>query len=98
MKTVKWFMSLAGIALGIAAVRQELKRPSEERTWQGKVLGFVPYDLRFPPTPSRIKERWWNPDEPRLFTPHVFGVGWSVNLYRLVHRNNANQDEAQKAA
>jgi Family of unknown function (DUF5808) len=98
MKTLKRLMSLVGIALAVTAVRQELKRPSEERTWQGTVCGVVPYDLRFPPTIARIRERWWNPDDSRLFTPHVFGVGWSVNLYRLTRRCRSDEDEAQKAA
>jgi hypothetical protein len=55
---------------------------SEPRT--GKILG-VPYDLRRP-TVARFKERWWNPDEPRLFVPKVFGLGWDVNLARLLGR------------
>ena len=42
----------------------------------------VPYDFRFP-TIQRVKDRWWNPDDPRIFTPHVFGVGWSLNLYQI---------------
>ena len=98
MKTLKQLMSLAGIVLAAAAIRQELKRPPEERTWQGTVFGFVPYDLRFPPTLARIRERWWNPDDPRLVTPHVFGAGWSINLYQLTRRCRSDEDEAQKAA
>ena len=47
----------------------------------GKVLG-MPYDLR-PPTIARIKERMWNPDDPRIFTPRVFGGGWTINLATL---------------
>jgi hypothetical protein len=99
MKNIKRLLTLAGIALGIAAVREQLKRPSEERSWQGNVAG-VPYDLRFPPTPSRVRERWWNRDDPRLLTPHVFGVGWSVNLYRLTHPSGHGHDgeDEQKAA
>ena len=50
----------------------------------GKFLS-VPYDFRVP-TLERVRNRWWNPDDPRLFTPHVFGVGWSVNLYRVLAR------------
>ena len=97
MKMIKRLLTLAAVALGIAAVRQQMDRPSDERTWQGKVAG-VPYDLRLP-TPSRIRERWWNPDDPRLFTPHVFGVGWSVNLYRLTHPRCSDEDgEDDKAA
>ena len=47
----------------------------------GKILG-VPYDLRFP-TPARIKERMWNPDDPRVIVPRVFGAGWTINLATL---------------
>ncbi len=99
MKTFKRLVAMLGIGLGIAAVSQQLKRPVEERDWHGTVAG-VPYDLRVP-TPSRIRERWWNPDDPRLFTPHVFGVGWSVNLYVLLQRCGccgSDEDEGQKAA
>jgi hypothetical protein len=98
MNTLKRLVSLAGIVLAAAAIRQELKRPSPERTWQGTVFGVVPYDFRFPPTFARVRERWWNPDDPRLFTPHVFGAGWSINLYHLARRCRSDEDEAQKAA
>ena len=47
----------------------------------GKILG-VPYDLRMP-TLARIKERMWNPEDPRIITPRVFGAGWTVNLATL---------------
>jgi hypothetical protein len=33
-----------------------------------------------------VKERWWNPAEPRLFTPKVFGWGYDINLVRLLGR------------
>ena len=45
----------------------------------------VPYDFRFP-TIERIRSRWWNSEDPRIFTPHVFGVGWSINLYQIRQR------------
>ena len=35
---------------------------------------------------ARTKERWWNPDEPKLLTPKVFGWGWDLNLARLLGR------------
>ena len=54
----------------------------EPRT--GKFLG-VPYDWRWP-TLARTKERWWNPAEPRLFTPKVSGWGWAINFARLFGR------------
>ena len=50
----------------------------------GKFLG-VPYDWRRP-TLARLKQRWWNPSEPRLFTPKMLGWGWSINLARLFGR------------
>ena len=43
----------------------------------------MPYDLRLP-TMERLRDRWWNPDDPRIFTPRVFGVGWSINLAQIV--------------
>ena len=72
-----------GVALVAAAVLKELSRPPAEREWHGQLAGFLPYEFR-PPTVERVRERWWNPDDPRVLTPHVFGVGWSVNLARLV--------------
>jgi len=51
----------------------------------GSILG-VPYDFRMP-TPGRIKERMWNPDDPRVITPRVFGAGWTVNLATLKEKS-----------
>jgi hypothetical protein len=50
----------------------------------GRFLG-MPYDWR-PPTISRIRARWWNPDDARLLTPKSLGWGYDINLYRLFHR------------
>lgn len=78
---------LIGVALIAVAAARELSRPAAERTWQG-TLGPLPYDLRRP-TLARFRERVWNRDDPRLFTPRVFGVGYTVNLGRLVRRPGA---------
>jgi hypothetical protein len=75
-------VKLASAALVVAAVAQELRKPSSERTWHGRVAGLVPYDFR-PPTLARFQAAWWNPDDPRIFTDRVFGVGWAINLGRL---------------
>ena len=64
-----------------AAIATELAKPAEERTWQGRVFGYVPYDFR-PPTWERFRDAYWNPDSDRLFSDRVFGVGWAINLYR----------------
>jgi len=50
---------------------------------QGYWLG-LPYDWRRP-TWERRRARWWNPDDRRVFTPKVYGWGYDLNLYRLVH-------------
>jgi hypothetical protein len=76
-------ISLVSIGLTTAAVVKELRLPAEERTWHGTVAGFVPYDLRVP-TVDRLMERLWAPDNPHIFVPHVFGVGWTVNAGRVV--------------
>ena len=78
-------LKLIALMLVAAAVYQELRKPAEEREWHGKVLSFVPYDFRMP-TAERLRERLWNPDDPRIITEHFFGVGWSVNFYALLER------------
>lgn len=50
----------------------------------GTFLG-VPYDLRTP-TWTVIKERSWNRQDKRIFTPHIFGWGWSINLLQLFRK------------
>jgi hypothetical protein len=75
-------LSLAVVAVAIA---QELAKPPGQRAWHGQVLGFIPYDLR-PPTLERLKASLWNPDDPRLITGQAFGVGWSINFYRVAQR------------
>ena len=57
------------------------KATNEPRT--GKFLG-VPYDFRRQGFKARLKQRWWNPAEPRLFTPKTFGWGYDINLARLL--------------
>ena len=50
----------------------------------GRFLG-IPYDWRRP-TVARLKHRWWNPDDRRLFTPRSCGWGFDINLARLLRR------------
>jgi hypothetical protein len=51
----------------------------------GKFLG-IPYDWRRP-TLARLKSRWWNPSDPRLFPPRMFGWGFAINFARLLRRH-----------
>ena len=83
MKRTGKLARAAGLALVVGAVVAELRKPAGERTWHGRLVGFVPYDLR-PPTVARVKAAWWSPDNPRIVTDRAFGVGWAVNLGRLV--------------
>lgn len=64
--------------VGVIAVVQELRKPADERTWEGKVGGLVPYDFRMP-TKERFQATYWNPDGPFLGT-RVWGVGWAPNF------------------
>jgi hypothetical protein len=70
--------TFAWVAL-VAAIYQELKKPPEERTWQGKVAGVVPYDFRVP-TLERFREAYWDPETDRVFSDKVVGVGWAINI------------------
>lgn len=72
---------MAGMALFAAAIVKEMSQPEEARTWQGRVMG-VPYNFQ-PPTSKRFKDAWWS-DEPTLFTPTPWGMGWTVNFRRLM--------------
>jgi len=53
-------------------------------TPEDKTVAGVPYDLRRP-TVSRAVSRLYNREDPRLFPPKSFGVGWTINFYWIVH-------------
>jgi hypothetical protein len=73
---------LAIVIVLVQALRDQLSRPPEERTWVGRV-GPVPYDFR-PPTMERLQQAYWNPDSDQLFTDRVFGIGWAINFAQLL--------------
>ncbi|MCF4120973.1 DUF5808 domain-containing protein [Antribacter sp. KLBMP9083] len=80
---LKKLISLVAMALTVAAVVKELRTPADERTWNGKVAAVVPYDFRVP-TLARIRERLWNPEGEHFVGPRVFGVGWTINVGKVV--------------
>jgi hypothetical protein len=88
-RTLTDLLKIAGIALVAAAVLQELGTPAEKRTWHGRIAGFIPYDFRLP-TWKRVRDSLWNPDDPRILTERVFGVGWTVNFHSLLQRPRAD--------
>jgi hypothetical protein len=45
----------------------------------------IPYDWRLP-TWSRVKQRYWNPHDHRIFTPKVWGWGWAINCHEVARR------------
>jgi len=79
---VRRIVKLVAFAVFVAAIVEQLRLPAEERTWEGRVGGLVPYDFRMP-TLDRARSRWWNPQDDRVFVPTVFGVGWTINVARL---------------
>ena len=79
---MKRWAILLGLALGWLGARRWL-RPSPG--WRVGRLAGIPYDLRLP-TPDVLRERFWNPEDQRLFTPHVLGWGWSINFYEAGRR------------
>ena len=82
MDRLRRIVKLAALAVTVAALVEQLRLPPEQRTWEGRVGGIVPYDYRMP-TLDRAKSRWWNREDDRLFVPTVFGVGWTLNVARL---------------
>jgi hypothetical protein len=74
-------MKVIAVGLVLTAVAQEAAKPRSQRTWRGHVLGVVPYDFT-PPTWERVRRAYWNPQDDRLFTDRVLGVGWAINLHR----------------
>ncbi len=88
MKRLGSFARWIGIGLVAMSVVTELRKPAADRTWRGRILGFVPYDFRAP-TVSRFKMAFWNPNDHHLLTARPLGVGWSLNLYELSHRARA---------
>ena len=81
----RWNMQLTilGLVLVGAAIYDQLRQPAESRTWQGTIFG-IPYDFRIP-TVERIRAKVWNKDTTSIITPQLFGVGWSINFYPLLH-------------
>lgn len=60
------------------AIRIALTGDGEDPRPQGRVLG-MPYDFRGA-NATRMAERMWNPADPRVFMPRLFGVGWTLNF------------------
>ncbi len=82
MKALWGLVRLVVLLVAVQAIREQLSLPPEERTWFGRI-GPVPYDFRIP-TLERLQSAYWNPDDDRLFSDRVFGVGWAVNFAQVL--------------
>jgi hypothetical protein len=80
-----WLLRMAVIGAVVGAIYTELRKPPDQRTWHGKLLGFVPYDFRRPSF-DQVRQAYWNPHSPKIFTDRPLGVGWAVNVPTLLRR------------
>ena len=83
LSPVNIIFSVLFVIYVVIAIAQQLQRPPEERTWHGKIAG-IPYDFRLP-TAERIRNTFWNKDTSQIFLPQAFGIGWSINMYPIIH-------------
>ena len=67
----------AGAVLVGAAVAEELMKPREQRTWEGRILDLIPYDLRIAP-PEGFREAKANPSQARIV------LGYRLDLENAV--------------
>jgi hypothetical protein len=80
-----WLLRMSVLAAVVGALYVELRKPPEERTWNGKLLGVIPYDFRLP-TLEGLRQAYWNPRSPKVFTPRPLGVGWAINIPTAMRR------------
>jgi hypothetical protein len=80
-----WLIKAAMFGAVAGAIYVELRKPPEERTWHGRLLGVVPYDFRMP-TIDALRQAYWNPRSPKLFSDRPLGVGWAVNIPTALRR------------
>lgn len=80
-----WLIRVAAIGAVAGAIYTELRKPSEQRTWHGRLLGVVPYDFRIP-TLEGLRQAYWNPRSPKIVTDRPLGVGWAINIPTALRR------------
>ena len=85
IESLGWIVRMAAVAAVAGAIYQEMRQPPEERTWHGRLLGFIPYDFRIP-TPAKLFRAWWNPGTDQVVAETPFGVGWTVNVAAVATR------------
>src|SRR5712691_9902633 len=93
----RWLGRAIFVGLLGAAVATELRKPQEERAWHGKLAGIVPYELRRP-TFQRVRETYWAPADAHVVKPAVWGVGWTLNVGRVVQMIRRERGETASIA
>ena len=86
-----WLLRTAVLAAVAGAIYTELRKPPEQRTWNGKLLGGVPYDFRLP-TLDGLRRAYWNPASPKIVTDRPLGVGWAINIPTLLRRLGVHRE------
>ncbi len=85
MDAFGWLLRTMVLAAVAGALYREMRKPAAERTWNDKLLGFIPYDFRLPSL-QRIRDSYWNTSSDRIFTDRPLGVGWAVNIPAVLKR------------
>lgn len=85
MDALMWLFRTALFAAVAGAIYSELRKPASERTWNGKLLGAIPYDFRIPSL-EQVRQAYWNPASPKIFTDRPLGVGWAINIPTALRR------------
>ncbi len=96
MSALRRLLQLAILFVLVQAIREQLNRPPEERTWAGRV-GPIPYDFRVPNL-DRLQSAYWNPDSQQLFSDRVLGIGWAVNIAQVVRIVNELRQQYREMA
>jgi hypothetical protein len=85
-----WIVRTALFGAVVAALWSELRKAPEDRTWNGRLFGVVPYDFRLPSI-ERLRQAYWNPRSPKVFTDRPVGVGWAINVPTALRRLGVRQ-------
>jgi len=85
-----WLLRMAVLGAVAGALYTELRKPPDQRTWNGKLLGVVPYDFRLPSLEG-LRQAYWNPRSPKMFSPRPLGVGWAINIPTVLRRLGLHQ-------
>lgn len=92
-----WLLRTLVLGAVIGAVYTELRKPPQSRTWHGKLLGVVPYDLRIPKLDD-LRRAYWNPRSQNIFTERPLGVGWAINVPTLLRRLGVTGSRGRRTA